>query len=92
MYSASIAKAIYEVSEAIGVVMTVEKIRRCLDRGSYTVDMISKGNMQEVRRMMPERMNPLEVPPSILSWVKDPKLNMTWSKSILADIRKQGWR
>ena len=42
VYSSTIAKAIYEVSEAIGATMTIEKIRRCSDRGSYTADMVSK--------------------------------------------------
>ena len=90
MYSSSIAKTIYEVAEAIGVVMTVEKVTRSSDRGLYTADMISKGNMKEVRRMMPERMTPLVVPDSILSWVKDPRLDMAWSKALLADLEKAG--
>jgi hypothetical protein len=55
LYTSTIAKAIYEVSEAIGVVVSVEKVKRCSDRGSYTADMISKGNMTDVRKMMPLR-------------------------------------
>ena len=42
VYTSSIAKALYEVAEAIGATVTVEKIKRCSDRGSYTADMISK--------------------------------------------------
>jgi len=47
VYTSTIAKAIYEVAKAIGVTVTVEKVKRCSDRGSYTADMISK-----VRRLM----------------------------------------
>ena len=55
VYSASIAKAIYEVADSIGASVSVEKIRRCSDRGAYTADMLSKGNLREVGRMMPLR-------------------------------------
>jgi hypothetical protein len=90
LYTSTIAKAIYEVSEAIGVVVSVEKVKRCSDRGSYTADMISKGNMTEVRKMMPLREAPCIVPPSILSWVSDPRLDMEWSGAILKDMEAAG--
>ena len=68
----------------------MEKIRRCSDRGSYTADMISKGNMKEVMAMMPLRQTPCTVPPSILSWVSDPRVDMDWSRVILDDMEKAG--
>ena len=90
VYTSSIVKAIFEVAEAIGVTVSVEKVRRCSDSGSYTADMISKGNLDELKRMMPNRLSPLVIPPSILSWVKDPRLDMSWSKAILEDMREAG--
>ena len=90
VYTSTVAKAIYEVSEAIGAVVSVEKVRRCSDRGSYTADQISKGNLSELRRMMPWWGDSMVVPPSILSWLKDPRLDMNWSKSILSDMKKAG--
>ena len=68
--------------------VTVEKVRRCSNRGAYTADMISKGNLKEVRRMMPLRSSPCEVPTSIISWVKDPRLDMYWAQAILLDMER----
>ena len=36
VYTSTVAKVIFDVAEAIGATVTVEKIRRCSDRGSYT--------------------------------------------------------
>jgi hypothetical protein len=90
LYSASIAKAIYEVAEAIGATVSVEKIRRCSDRGSYTADMLSKGNLAEGRRMLPLREPMREVPYSLVRWLKDPRVDMSWSKEILKDLESMG--
>ena len=90
VYTSTIAKAIHEVAESIGATVTVEKVLRCSDKGSYTADMISKGNMREVRAMLPLREAPCTVPQSILSWVKEPRLDMNWSRLILADMAKNG--
>ena len=42
VYTSTVAKALFEVAEAIGASVTIEKVKRCSDRGSYTADMISK--------------------------------------------------
>ena len=73
-----------------GVSITIEKVRRCSNRGAYTADAISKGNLKELRRMMPLRENPCEVPDSIINWVKDPKMDLNWSKAILEEMKKKG--
>ena len=90
VYTSSIAKALFEVADAIGTTVSVEKVRRCSDRGSFTADMISKGNMTEVRRMMPMRETVSEVPPSIMEWVREPRMDMNWSSVILADVEAMG--
>ena len=90
VYSSTIAKAIYEVADSIGATVTVEKVRRCSDRGSYTADMLSKGNLREAWRLMPLRETPCTIPPSILSWVSNPRLDMEWSRAILSDMEKAG--
>ena len=46
--------------------------------------------MKEVKRMMPMRETPLTVPPSIISWLEDPRMDMDWSKSILGDMEETG--
>ena len=65
-------------------------VRRCSDRGSYTADMISKGNLNEQRRMMPLREDPCEVPRSIIDWVKDKRMDFGWSKLILKELEEKG--
>ena len=65
-------------------------MRRCSNRGAYTADMISKGNMRELRRMMPLREDPCEVPQSIVSWVTNPRMDLNWSKAILKELRGRG--
>ena len=65
-------------------------MRRCSNRGSYTADAISKGNLKELRRMMPLRENPCEVPESIVRWIKDPRKDMNWAKTILKELEERG--
>ena len=74
----------------IGVCITVEKVRRCSNRGAYAADMISKGNLKELKRMLPLRENPCEIPRSIISWVKDPRKDLNWSKAILNELKEKG--
>ena len=90
-YTSAIAKAIYDVSVAVGVSVTVEKVRRCSDQGSYTADMLSKGNLAELRRMMPDRDDPSPVPESIIKWVRDPRRDLDWAVEILRELRLGGW-
>lgn len=52
--------------------------------------MISKGNLEELRRMMPLRDNPGEVPESIVAWIKDPRMDMNWSQLILKELEEKG--
>ena len=70
--------------------ITVEKVRRCSNRGAYTADIISKGNLKELRRMMPLREVPCMVPESIISWIKDPRKDMNWSQLILKEMQGRG--
>ena len=103
VYTSTIAKAIYEVADSIGATISVEKVKRCSDDGSFTADMISKvgslinsnlnhdqGNLREMKRMMPLRESALTVPPSILKWLDNPKLDMQWSRAILMDMALAG--
>ena len=89
-YTSTVAKAIFEVAEATAVSVSVEKIRRCSNRGAYTADRISKGDLDELRRMMPLRQDPCKIPDSIVAWVKDPRVDMHWSMEILKDLQAAG--
>ena len=90
-YTSAVAKAIYDVSVAVGVTVSVAKIRRCSDQGSYAADMLSKGNLDVVKRMMPDRRMPGKVPRSILEWLSDPHRRLDWADSILDDLENSGW-
>ena len=74
----------------IGVCITVEKVRRCSNRGAYAADMISKGNLKELRRMMPLREDPCTVPESIVNWIKNPRMDLNWPESILKELEGRG--
>ena len=39
---------------------------------------------------MLQGLTPSEVPDSIISWVKDPKLDMYWAQAILGVMEKRG--
>ena len=52
--------------------------------------MLSKGNLQEVMRMMPLRYSPREVPRSILGWLENPRVDMAWSRELLRDMAARG--
>ena len=71
--------------------MSVGKIRRCSNQGSYTADMLSKGNLAELKRMMPDRDVPSPVPESIIKWLRDPRKDLDWAVEILQELRIGGW-
>ena len=52
--------------------------------------MISKGNLKELRRMMPLREDPCVVPGSIVSWIRDPRMDLNWAESILKELKERG--
>ena len=53
--------------------------------------MLSKGNLDVVKRMMPDRRMPGKVPRSILEWLSDPHRRLDWADSILDDLENSGW-
>ena len=72
-YSSCIAKACFDLSQAMGAVLTVQKIRRCSNSGSVCADAASKGDFRLVAEMMPDReLSPRDVNPILISWIKDP--------------------
>lgn len=52
VYTSTIAKALYEVAEAIGAKVTVENVERCSDPGSYTADMVRSGYLLTMMLIM----------------------------------------
>ena len=73
---------------AIG--LRVEKIRRCSDGGSVLADAISKGNIDALRKAWPIKRNLVEIPSSLLSWIRNPVDNMFLGEKILEDLKARG--
>ena len=68
----------------ICVSVSIEKVRRCSNRGAYTADAMSKGNLKE-----PLRENPCEVPSSIINWITDPRMDLDWAQLILREMERR---
>ena len=70
--------------------LRVEKIRRCSDGGSVLADAISKGDIDELRRAWPFRRNLVEIPSSLLDWIRNPVDDMELGEKILGDLMARG--
>ena len=86
VYTSCIAKACYDVAEGLEATLTVRKTRRCSDMGSVVADAISKGDFATVRKMMPERKGPMDVPQAILDWIRWPKEDLDLGSKILSQL------
>ena len=74
---------------AIG--LRVEKIRRCSDGGSVLADAISKGDIDVLRKAWPNRRNLVEIPGSLLDWIRNPVDDMELGEKILGDLMARGF-
>jgi hypothetical protein len=87
VYTSCIAKACYDVAEGLETTLTVRKIRRCSDSWSVVADAISKGDFAMVKRMMPRRNVPEDVPQAILDWISRPREDQYLGDRILRELR-----
>ena len=70
--------------------LRVEKIRRCSDGGSVLADAISKGDIDVIRKAWPKRRNLVEIPESIVDWIKNPVDDMELGDKILEELKSKG--
>ena len=70
--------------------LRVEKIRRCSDGGSVLADAISKGDIDVLRKAWPNRRNLVEIPGSLLDWIRNPVDDMELGEKILGDLMARG--
>ena len=88
-YITTLVRAAYVVSQGMAVDLRVHKIRRCSDKGSILADAVSKGDLATLRQQWPERRL-VELPDSIVAWVKDPVEDMELGHKVLRDLAGSG--
>ena len=89
-YATCLVRAAYVVTKGMAIGLRVEKIRRCSDGGSVLVDAISKGDIDVLRRAWPVGRNLVEIPNSLLNWVRNPVDDMELGEKILEDLMAGG--
>jgi hypothetical protein len=72
VYTSTVAKACHDLAWSLGCTLVVQKVRRCSDGGSLIADMISKGDLAEFRKLVPNRRMPAVIPVTLIDWIKDP--------------------
>ena len=89
-YATCLVRAAYVVARGMAIGLRVEKIRRCSDGGSVLADAISKGDIDVLRRAWPFRRNLVEIPSSLLDWIRNPVDDMELGEKILGDLMARG--
>ena len=87
IYTSIVAKACFDLSQVMCCNLIVRKIRRCSDADSYIADMISKGNLQAFRKMMPERRRFTQLPRALVDWIKDPSEDLDLGIKIAEEMK-----
>ena len=88
-YVTTLVRAAYVVARGMAIDLRVHKIRRCSDQGSILADAVSKGDMIMIRRAWPRR-SLVELPESIVKWVRDPVEDMDLGFRVLKDLEAKG--
>ena len=89
-YATCLVWAAFVVARGMAIDLRVEKIRRCSDGGSVLADAISKGDIDVIRKAWPNRRNLVEIPESVVNWIRDPVDDMELGDKILGDLRVEG--
>ena len=85
-YTSTVAKACHDVAWSLGCTLQVQKVTRCSDAGSYIADMISKGNLSEFRKRVPNRRTLAVLPDAFIAWVKDPREDLHLGINIAREL------
>ena len=86
-YAYSVAKAIHDVSMALGTVTKVVKTRRCSGPAEEAADALSKGEWERAWTLMPHKHeDPGRIPRAILAWIQNPVPDMMLGEKIVHDM------
>ena len=89
LYSYTVAKALHDVSKALGATTKVIKTKRCSGPGEEAADALSKGDWSRAWSFMPhKKTNPGRIPVSILEWMTNPEPDLDLGSKILHDMSK----
>jgi hypothetical protein len=82
--------AIARVAAAFGCTLTIDKITRCSNTAASLADDLSKCDFQAFYTRWPHNsprdIEPAWIPPSILSWIDRPAMDLSLGDKILSDI------
>ena len=66
--------------------LRAEKNSSCSDEGSVLADAISKGDIDVLRKAWPNKRNLVEIPGSLLGWIRNPVDDIELGEKILGDL------
>ena len=64
--------------------------QRCSDEGSVLADTISKGDIDVLRKAWPNKRNLVEIPVSLLDWIRNPVDDIELGEEILMKLKARG--
>ena len=86
-YAYSVAKAIHDISTALGAVTKIVKTRRCSGPAEEAADALSKGEWERAWALMPKKdKDPGRIPREILAWVQNPTPDLRLGEKIVKDM------
>ena len=68
----------------------MEKIRRCSDEESFVADAVSKEDIDVLRKAWPNKRNLVEIPVSLLDWIRNPVDDIELGEEILVELKARG--
>ena len=89
-YVTTLVRAADIVAKGMAIDLRVRKIRRCSDRGSCLADAVSKGEVSVLQKEWPSSRSLVELPRSIINWVKDPVEDLDLGTKVLKDLEARG--
>ena len=82
----TIAKAVNDVADGLGIQFDVVKTARCSGDGEWASDKLSKGMEDLVRSCLPLAPSPVSLPLSLRKWIRSPVVRHDLGASILSDL------
>ena len=86
----TVAKALHDVAEGLGISLAVRKVPRCSDKESEAADALSKCDFDRAFENIKNREEePMRIPREILRWLKAPRETASLGREILTGISER---
>ena len=90
LYTYTVAKAVHDVAEGLGVKLCIRKVKRCSDREADAADALSKCDFSRAfNNLTDKEKDPMGIPRVILQWLKAPAPSASLGRKILAEIQER---